>query len=369
MHTHTATGGTVPSPSTIVLVLVAAAAGHLLLVRRARRRNPALPPGRPRSGLFLGGLALLAVALLPPLGPAAHTDFRAHMAQHLLIGMYAPLALVLSAPVTLLLRALPPARARLVVAVMRSRCARVLAHPLVALALSTGSLVPLYFTPLFDASLEHPAGHWLLHAHFLLSGCLFAYVVAGPDPAPHRPGVRARLVYLGVAVAVHALVAQALYGGFLVGVHAPVEHLRQGAEIMYYGSDLAELLLAAALVTTWRPGRPSPGDPAGRRGFAPVPPSSVRGGRRSGRAAFGRAPHHPAPSVPDVPLPQAMPQWTGAAQHAGGPGRVRREFPVNKPPECLPEGRRPRPERLLSRSFGPSGPPDPPPPGCHRSPR
>ncbi len=36
--------------------------------------------------------------MLPPIAPFAHTDFRGHMAQHMLIGMYAPLALVLGAP-------------------------------------------------------------------------------------------------------------------------------------------------------------------------------------------------------------------------------------------------------------------------------
>jgi putative membrane protein len=204
---------------------------------------------------FLTGLAVLAVALLPPLGPAAHSDFRTHMAQHMLIGMYAPLALVLGAPVTLLLRILPPARARRVTAVLHSPPARVLAHPVIALLLSTGSLGLLYCTPLYNTAMGYPAGHWLMDAHFLASGCLFAYVIAGPDPAPHRPGVRARLVYLGIAIAAHALVAEAMYGGFFVDIHAPIDQVQQGAEIMYYGGDLAELLLAGALVATWRPER------------------------------------------------------------------------------------------------------------------
>ncbi|MFG2635464.1 cytochrome c oxidase assembly protein [Streptomyces sp. NPDC048362] len=257
MHHHGGAGGGDGLPATVltVLVLLAAAGLYLLAAGRARRRNPALGWSPWRSASFLAGLALLGVALLPPLAPAAHSDFRGHMAQHMLIGMYAPPALVLAAPVTLLLRVLPARRARRVTALLHSRAARVAAHPVMALALSVGTLAVLYFTPLYNTVMAHPAGHWPLHAHFLASGFLFAYVIAGPDPAPARPGVRARLVCLGVAIAVHALIAQAMYGGFFVDIHAPVAQVRQGAEIMYYGGDIAELLLAGALVATWRPER------------------------------------------------------------------------------------------------------------------
>jgi putative membrane protein len=239
----------------LLAVLSAAACAYLLAARRARARNPARGWSAWRSASFAGGLAVLAVALLPPLGTAAHTDFRGHMAQHMLVGMYAPPALVLAAPVTLALRTLPPAGARRVTALLHSRPARLVTHPAVALVLSTGTLGLLYFTPLYDTAMSHPVGHWLMNAHFLASGCLFAHAVAGPDPAPARPGVPARLVYLGIAIAAHALIAQAVYGGFFVHIHAPVDQVRQGAEIMYYAGDIAELLLAVALVATWRPER------------------------------------------------------------------------------------------------------------------
>ncbi|MEV7802960.1 cytochrome c oxidase assembly protein [Microbispora sp. NPDC088329] len=250
-----------------VLLPVLALVAYLHLAGRARRRNPVLGWSRWRTASFGTGLALTAVALSPPVAPFAHADFRGHMVQHLLVGMYAPLALVLGAPVTLLLRALPVAGARRLSAVVHSRPARLAAHPAIALLLSTGGVVVLYFTPLYDAVTARPAGHWLLHVHFLLSGCLFAHVIAGPDPAPARPGVRARLVYLGCAIAVHAVAAQLMYGGFWVDVHAPIPEVRGGAEIMYYGGDIAELLVAAALVSTWRPERrPRPGRGALARG-------------------------------------------------------------------------------------------------------
>ena len=274
-HGHDAGSGTLDwlPPA---LILLALSGAYLLLVRRARRRNPALGWSRWRTGFFLGGILLLGVALLPPVGPFAHEDFRGHMVQHLLIGMYAPLALVLSAPVTLLLRTLPASRGRRLTAVLHSLPARVIAHPAVALVLSAGSLVVLYFTPLYNATVADPAAHWLLHAHFLLSGCLFAYAIAGPDPAPARPGVTARLVYLGVAIAAHAVISQLIYAGFRVHIHAPVDQVQGGAEIMYYGGDLAELLLAAALVATWRPGPRRVTSRGGWRGAVPV--RNVSGG-------------------------------------------------------------------------------------------
>ncbi len=100
----------------------------------------------------------------------------------MLIGMYAPLALVLAAPVTLLLRTLPASTARQVTAALHSRPVQVATHPATALALSTGSLGALYFTPLYNTASSHPAGHWLMHAHLLASGCLFAQ----PSPARTR---------------------------------------------------------------------------------------------------------------------------------------------------------------------------------------
>ncbi|MEV5322214.1 cytochrome c oxidase assembly protein [Streptomyces sp. NPDC052687] len=270
---HGAGGGLAEAAEVVLpaLALLACAAVYLWLVHRARRRNPVRGWSRRRTASFLTGLALLAVALMPPTATAAHDDFRAHMVQHLLIGMYAPLALVLAAPVTLLLRTLPAARARRVTAVLHSPPARLLAHPAVALTLSVGTLAALYFTPLYTIATASPLGHGLLHTHFLLAGCLFAYVIAGVDPAPSRPGVRTRLVYVGIAIAAHAVVAQLIYGGFWTDVDAPAHEIRTGGEIMYYGGDIAELLLAGALFATWRPRpRPAPPEraPAPRTGYA-----------------------------------------------------------------------------------------------------
>jgi putative membrane protein len=247
-HHHAAgTGGPVP-----LVVLALATAGYLLLAARPGDRARGWSGWRTAS--FITGLALLAAALTGPVASLAATDFRGHMLQHLLIGMLAPTALVLGAPITLLLRSLPPARGRRVTAVLRSRPLHLLANPWTALCLSVGGMVVLYCTPLYRAASAHMPIHHLMHLHFLLAGYLFAWVIAGPDPAPRRPSVPLRLVVLGVAVAVHATLSQLMYAG-LVDLPVPPDQMRGGAEIMYYGGDIAELLLAFALASTWRPVR------------------------------------------------------------------------------------------------------------------
>lgn len=239
-----------------VAVLAAAATAYLLLAVRRRREPRGWSPWR--TGAFLTGLALLALALVPQLSPFPVGTFHGHMYQHLLIGMYAPIALVLGAPVMLLLRSVRPSTGRAIGRVLRSRPAHLIANPVTALALNLGGLAVLYFTPLYDATAANPALHHLVHLHFLAAGYLFAWVIAGPDPAPRRPSVPARLVVLGVAILGHAVLSQLIYAGALIQVTAPAGELRAGGDLMYFGGDIAELLLALALVTTWRPRRTSP---------------------------------------------------------------------------------------------------------------
>jgi len=266
---HGAAGGpgAVWSPvSLLSLVLLGLVTlGYLVLAARESRRRGWSPW---RAALLTAGAALLVWALSPGFDALADADFGVHMAQHLLVAMLAPLALVLGAPVTLLLRALPRRRARLLGRVLRSHPMHLLAHPVTALLLSAGGLAGLYLTPLYAATTTSEPLHALVHVHLVASGYLFAWVVAGPDPAPGRAPVRTRLVVLGIAVAVHAVVAQLLFAGLLVQVHEPVAEMQAAGNLMYFGGDVAELLLAVALLLTWKPGRRRP--PA--RAQAPAAP-------------------------------------------------------------------------------------------------
>jgi putative membrane protein len=202
-----------------------------------------------RGVLWFGGLGSVAAGLLGPPAVAADHDFTAHAAVHLLLGMLAPLALVLAAPVTLLLRALPVAAARRVSRLAASRPVRFLTHPVPAAVLNAGGLWLLYPTALYPATHHQPALHLAVHAHLLLAGYLWTNAIVGVDPAPHRPGHLTRAVVLVLFLAAHAILAKYLYAHPPAGV--PIDQGRRGAVLMYYGGDAVDLGLIVVFCRQW----------------------------------------------------------------------------------------------------------------------
>src|SRR5690606_9453690 len=149
----------------VAVLLLAVACGRAVHGRRAAGRAWS----RWRTASAVAGLVALAVAVAPPLQAAAHADLRAHIAQHLLLGMFAPLLLVLSAPATLLIGALPAAGRRRVAALLGARPLHVAAHPVTAALLDVGGLHLLYLTPLYRLAHDVPAVHAAVMLHVVLA--------------------------------------------------------------------------------------------------------------------------------------------------------------------------------------------------------
>lgn len=251
MH-HDSTSTSAPPDFTLLPVIFFT--GLLLLYVLAAARHP-INRGRWsywRSCSFTVGILLLLIALASPLADFAHRDFRWHMVQHLLIGMFAPLALVLAAPLTLTLRSLPRRAAQWLVRVLHSEFVVWLSHPISALFLNIGGMYVLYLTPLYETSLHSTAVHYWVHIHFLMAGYLFAWAIAGPDPAPRRPSLTTRVSVLFISIATHALLAKLMYIHLFPRLLADdPQQLQDAAKLMYYGGDFAEFMLAAALFYQW----------------------------------------------------------------------------------------------------------------------
>lgn len=127
-----------------------------------------------KTGLLSGGLLLLAVALLPPLAHWAEESLAAHMAQHMLLALFAPMLLVLAQPLPGLLRALGCSRR------WRRRITRftgTLSRPLPA-ALLFGATLWLWHAPAaYELALHYEAVHWLEHLSLLAGGLAFAQML------------------------------------------------------------------------------------------------------------------------------------------------------------------------------------------------
>ncbi|MET9835773.1 cytochrome c oxidase assembly protein [Streptomyces sp. NPDC006385] len=183
-------------------------------VARLRRRGDAWPIARTIA--FVLGVLTVVLVTGTGLNDYGMVLFSVHMVQHMVLSMLAPILLLLGAPVTLTLRALPPAaRGRtgpreLLVRLLHSRYARVITHPAFTVPLFIASLYGLYFTPLVDHLMASTAGHLAMNAHFLAVGLVFFWPIIGVDPGPHRPGYVMRMLELFAGMPFHAFFGIAL---------------------------------------------------------------------------------------------------------------------------------------------------------------
>jgi len=224
-----------------------ATVAYLTGVARLRLRGDRWPWGR--ALCTVGAAACVAAALVPPV--VDHDElFPVHIAQHLLLGMVAPMLLAMSAPVTLVLRATGGRFRRGLLVILHSRVLGWLASPPVAVATQAGGLYALYLTGLYAATERSEGLHLVVHLHMFLAGCLVAWVVLGVDPLPRR-GVAVRLVTLALAGAAHDTLSKLMYAHDLPAGGGPVEERRLGAEILYYGDTVVMVAMAVVVMAQW----------------------------------------------------------------------------------------------------------------------
>jgi len=193
------------------------AAVYLAGVRRLRRRGDRWPIGRVVAWLL--GCLILLLATSSGIGRYMPAMFSMHMIAHMLLSMLVPVLLVLGAPMTLALRALPtagraepPGPREWLLAALHSRVSRVLTNPFVATALFIVGFYGLYFGGIFNAVVGSHAAHLAMNLHFLLSGYLFYWVVIGIDPTPRPLPPIAKLGMVFASLPLHAFFGVVLMG-------------------------------------------------------------------------------------------------------------------------------------------------------------
>ncbi|WP_439654263.1 cytochrome c oxidase assembly protein [Streptacidiphilus anmyonensis] len=235
-------------------------------VWRLRRRGDRWPWHRVVA--FTAGVATVALVTCTGIGGYGMELFSVHMVQHMVLSMLSPILLLLGAPVTLALRALPTARRgrtgprELLVRLLHSRVAAVVSSPFYTLPLFIASLYALYFTPIFDWLMGSWLGHEFMLVHFLGVGLLFFWPIMGVDPAPRRPSHVLRMLELFIGMPFHAFfgIAVMMSHGLIVRFFAdpPASwHLTAlgdqstGGGIAWGFSEIPTLLVLLALLVQW----------------------------------------------------------------------------------------------------------------------
>ncbi|MER5840297.1 MULTISPECIES: cytochrome c oxidase assembly protein [Streptomyces] len=235
-------------------------------VVRLMRRGDKWPVGRTVS--FFIGVLSIGLMMCTGLNDYGMVMFSVHMVQHMVISMVSPILILLGAPVTLALRALPPAgRGRkgpreLLLMLLHSRYMRVVTHPLFTIPMFIASLYALYFTPLFDFLMGSQVGHIAMMVHFLAVGLVFFWPIMGVDPGPHRPGYLMRMLELFAGMPFHAFFGIALMMASTpmvttfqnppasLGVDALADQNAAGG-IAWAFSEIPSVLVLIALLFQW----------------------------------------------------------------------------------------------------------------------
>jgi cytochrome c oxidase assembly factor CtaG/putative copper export protein len=248
---------------------IVAAVVYLLAVRRLRRRGDSWPVGRTLG--WLCGCAALLFATSSGLGRYMPAMFSMHMVAHMLLSMLVPILLVLGAPMTLALRALPtagrgepPGPREWLLAALHSRVSRFLTNPIVATAVFVGGFYGLYFGGLFDAAVDNHAAHVLMNVHFLFSGYLFYWVVIGIDPAPRQIPQLGKVAMVFVSLPLHAffgvvlmgmktVLGEPFYRSLQLSWHTDLlEDQRTGGGIAWAAGEVPLVIVMLALLIQWR---------------------------------------------------------------------------------------------------------------------
>jgi len=235
-------------------------------VVRLRRRGDAWPVTRTVS--YVVGVLTVLLVMCTGLNDYGMVMFSVHMVQHMVISMLSPILILLGAPVTLALRALPPAARgskgprELLLALLHSRYMRIVTHPAFTIPIFVASLYALYFTPLFDTLMGSRAGHIAMMVHFLLVGLVFFWPIMGVDPGPHRPGYVMRMLELFAGMPFHAFFGIALMMASQpmvkayenppasLGIDALSDQSAAGG-IAWAFSEIPSVLVLIALVFQW----------------------------------------------------------------------------------------------------------------------
>ena len=238
------------------VLLGIAALGLIYAVAWARHDGP---PSGGRFASFYAALVALGLTLNGPLHDLSDFYlFSAHMVQHLILMLVVPPLLLLGTPTFMADRLLAP--------LVRRRpgawLARVLAHPVVALALYSAALVFWHLPLAYELALRIHAWHIVQHVSLMGVSLLAWWPILSPSALLPRLHYGAQILYvfaLGLPMTVVAAMItgadELLYASYVgaprVTGLTPFADQRLGGVIMWVPAGLIPLLAFTAIFFRW----------------------------------------------------------------------------------------------------------------------
>jgi cytochrome c oxidase assembly factor CtaG len=235
---------------------------YLWGVRRVARRHPARPWPAWRTGMFLGGLAVVVLATESGIGSYDDVLFWDHMVQHLMLIMVAPPLLIFGQPITLLMHASRNPLHSWVKRILRSRVASFLTWPVFGCLAYALAVLGAHLTNFANVVQTNQVAHNAEHALFLVVGYLFFLPILGHEPIRWRLSYPVRFVILVLIMPVDTFTGLMLgYGSAgTPGVPSgptpawappPVSDLHTGGAVMWIGGDAIMFGLMMLVYMMW----------------------------------------------------------------------------------------------------------------------
>jgi putative membrane protein len=225
-----------------VALFAAYAIPYGVRARTLARRGRPVP--RWRIACFAAGLAVLALAVSPPVLELAGSTFAAHMTEHLLIADVAAVLLVLGLTGPVLA---PLLRIRVIDRL------RVLGHPVIAIALWVANLYLWHLAWAYEGALGNDLVHAVQHLLFLLVGINLWMPLFGPFPKPEWFGTAAQLGYVVVVRLIGAVLANVFVwsGTVFYGWYGDLSDQSAAGAIMMVEESLVTVVLFGWLFIKW----------------------------------------------------------------------------------------------------------------------
>jgi putative copper resistance protein D len=250
----------------VLAILIAVTGLYVWGMLRVRRRHPSRPWPVGRAASFVGGLAVVVVAVMSAIGRYDTMFFWVHMIQHLLLIMVAPALLIHGRPLTLAMHASRNPLHTRIKRLLRSRAVTIISCPLVAVPAYAAIVVGTHLTSFNNDVVRHPSVAAAEQLAYLAVGYLYLLSGFGDEPIRWRLSRPAKMFIILLSMPIDTFTGITLlatqhgpWPAYTAQHHTwgpdPITDVHWGGAMMWIGGDTIMIALIVTALVPWISGR------------------------------------------------------------------------------------------------------------------